>query len=219
MAKSYERLGKVDDAISHYQTYVDAPGTTAEDRADALSRIKALKQEQVARDAAAREGEPPAPQLPPENTGPALPREQPARKSDPPLNTTNTTPLVKPNGPILLVVNTRNAVTNLSKDQVRDIYLGKTTVWPNGTRIKPFARQRASQAATVFFGPATGLDAGYYAQQWQQKQLSGAGLAPSTADNPSALLKIVAANEGAIGYVLPNEVPASVEGVRLVELK
>lgn len=219
IAKSYERLGKLDDAIANYQAYVDAPGTTAEDRADALSRIKALRQEQAARDAAARDLEPPAPTLPPERTEKTtplpLPRETTPKKQE--NNAVTSAPKIA--GPMVIVVHRANAIVSVSKEQVQDIYFGRMTVWPNGTRIRPYSRPRNSAAASVFFGPATGIDAVRYARQWQQKQLSGTAMAPGVVDTASGVLKTVAANEGAIGYLLPGEVPASVDGVRLIELR
>jgi tetratricopeptide (TPR) repeat protein len=60
IARSYEKLGKIDESIDHYQKFVDAPGSTAQDRAKALEQIKALRAEKSAREAVRAEREPAA---------------------------------------------------------------------------------------------------------------------------------------------------------------
>jgi hypothetical protein len=229
IARSYERLGKVEDAIANYQAYVDAPGTTTEDRADALNRIKALKQEQAARDAALNADEPQAPPLPAEtktngarhDNGDGA-RSENARSEtvnariepEPKNNTT-----ISPKSGFIVIVNKSNPVMSLSKTQIADIYFGRTASWPNGARMRPYSRPAGSEAGKMFFSSAVGVDAGKYSQHWQQKQLSGAGLAPANVESVAALIKAVAANPGAIGYLTGGEAPANMDGVRVVELR
>src|SRR5262249_28807207 len=52
IARSYEKLGRVDESIDAYQKFVDSPGTTAQERAKGLEQIKALRNEKTAREAA-----------------------------------------------------------------------------------------------------------------------------------------------------------------------
>ena len=120
---------------------------------------------------------------------------------------------------LVLIVNKANAVASLSRSQLEDIYFGRTLSWPNGARVRPYARPGNTEAAKIFFSPATGVDAGRYSQHWQQRQLSGAGLAPGNVETAVALIKVVAANPGAIGYLSGAELPSNMDGVRVVELR
>lgn len=221
IARSYERLGKVEDALANYQAYVDAPGTTSEDRADALNRIKALRQEQAARDAANTSEEPSAPVLPAETRTEAVRTEtRTETKVEAPVETTpdrKTSPPGK--SALVVIVNKANPVQFLTKAQLADIYFGRTPSWPNGARLRPVTRPGGTEAGKIFFSPAVGIDAGKYSQHWQQKQLSGAGLAPSSVETASGVVKAVAAHAGAIGFLSGVEVPASLDGVRIVELR
>lgn len=221
IARSYERLGKVEDALANYQAYVDAPGTTSEDRADALNRIKALRQEQAARDAALNAEEPSAPPLPAETKTEAARTE--TRTEPPPETAGRVEPDRKTSPPgksaLVVIVNKANPVSFLTKAQLADIYFGRTSSWPNGARLRPVARPGGSEAGKIFFSPAVGIDAGKYSQHWQQKQLSGAGLAPSSVETAAGVVKAVAAHAGAIGFLAGAEVPASLDGVRIVELR
>jgi tetratricopeptide (TPR) repeat protein len=54
VGRCYEKLGRVDEAIGAYQEFVNAPGTTSQERAKGLEQIKALQAEKAARDEAAR---------------------------------------------------------------------------------------------------------------------------------------------------------------------
>jgi hypothetical protein len=218
IARSYERLGKVEDALANYQAYVDAPGTTSEDRADALSRIKALRQEQAAREAAE---EPAAPVLPAESTRVEPVRTEPVpetlSKVDRDPKTNGATPVKK--STLVVIVHKSNTVPFVSKSQLADIYFGRSSTWPNGARLRPVVRPRGTEAGRIFFSSTVGIDPGKYSRHWQQKQLSGAGLAPASAESTAAVIKAVAAHPGAIGFLSADEVPANMDGVRVVELR
>jgi hypothetical protein len=161
IARSYERLGKVEDALANYQAYVDAPGTTAEDRSDALNRIKALKQEQAARDATGRDEEPPAPELPAEAKTDGKGRETPlAEREQPKLAASKTNTVTKGADGLVLIVHKNNKISHLTPNQLNDIYLGRMTSWPGGARVRPFGRSANTEAAKSFFTSKTGIDAG-----------------------------------------------------------
>lgn len=49
IARSQEKLGRIDEAIKSYREFVERPGTTAQDRAKALAQIKALRIEKAER--------------------------------------------------------------------------------------------------------------------------------------------------------------------------
>ena len=213
IAQSLERMGQIDDAIAHYETYVEAPGTTADERADALEHLKALRREKAARDA---EVEKPVegPKLPSiggteKKTLPDVPPPPP-----PPPAETPSAP-----GDLVMIVHAKNPVKKLAGPTLKQIYLGKERVWPDGERIKAYSRPIATNAARAFFGAKTGLSARDYQRFWQQAQLTGEGLSPPIVADPKALLEIVAKNRGAVGFALRSELPQQLNGVRIVDVR
>jgi hypothetical protein len=62
IGRCYEKLGRLDDAIAAYQEFVNAPGTTSQERAKGFEQIKALQAEKGAREDAARPPPKPAEQ-------------------------------------------------------------------------------------------------------------------------------------------------------------
>jgi tetratricopeptide (TPR) repeat protein len=211
IAQSLERMGNIDDAIAHYETYVEAPGTTAEERADALEHLKALRREKAARDNAVEqplEG----PKLP------ALGKTEKPPPPPPPPPPPAVEPTVAP-GDLVMVVHAKNTVSKLEPGTVKQIYLGKEKVWPDGERIKPYSRPLGTNAGRAFFGAKTGLSSRDYQKYWQQAQLSGEGLSPPIIADPKALLEIVSKNRGAVGFALRSELPKELNGVRLVDVR
>jgi len=110
-------------------------------------------------------------------------------------------------------------VSSASREAIRNVYLGKTSVWPNGTTAHPMNRPAGSAAGRKFFGGILGMSIGEYREHWSQLQLSGGGIAPSTVSSATTMLAKVAATKGGMGYVLESELPENTNGVTLVRLK
>jgi hypothetical protein len=105
------------------------------------------------------------------------------------------------------------------RDAIRNVYLGKSSVWPNGTTARPMNRPAGSAAGRKFFGGVLGMSGGEFREHWSELQLSGGGISPSTVSSATTMVAKVAATRGAMGYVLESELPENVNGVTLVRLK
>jgi tetratricopeptide (TPR) repeat protein len=215
IAQSLERMGQIDDAIAHYETYIEAPGTTASDRADALEHLKALRREKAARDTA-EEKPLEGPKLP--TLGKTEKKPPPPPPPPPPVETPPPEPPAAA-GDLVMIVHAMNKVPRIEGAFVKQIYLGKEKTWPDGERIKPYIRPLTTNASRAFFGARTGLSTRDYQKFWQQAQLSGEGLSPPIIADPKALIEIVSKNRGAVGFLLRSELPASLNGVRVVDLR
>ena len=104
-------------------------------------------------------------------------------------------------------------------EAIKNVYMGKSSVWPNGTTARPMNRPSGSAAGKKFFSNVLGVSAGTYREHWSGLQLGGGGISPPTISSASHMIGKVAATRGAIGYVLESELPENTAGVNLVRLK
>jgi len=131
-------------------------------------------------------------------------------------------PPARPSGSpdvVVVLISSRSGAANLSREEVRNIYFGRTTFWPNNTPVRVYSRPAGSPAGRKFFRSLLGTSAGAFREHWNELQLSGGGIAPATVTSPESIVARVAGSSGAIGYVLESELPADVSGVRLVRFK
>ncbi len=106
---------------------------------------------------------------------------------------------------------------SVTSDQIRNVFLGRTTVWPNGTTARPLHRPADSLAAKTFYAGVLEMNPGAYAEHWSQ--LGSGDLAPPAVSSSEEVVAKVAATAGGLGYVMESELPVNAEGVRLVRLR
>jgi hypothetical protein len=130
-------------------------------------------------------------------------------------------PPPSPGNPDVLVVmvSSRAGGGNLGREQIRNIYFGKTTFWANNTPVRVYNRPSGSAAGRKFFRSVLGMSAGAFREHWNELQLSGGGIAPATVGSAESIVARIAGGPGAIGYALESELPADVSGVRLIRFK
>jgi hypothetical protein len=132
--------------------------------------------------------------------------------------TTTGTDAAKGSSKVLVLV-LGPGVSHPSREAIRNVYLGKTSVWPNGTTAHPMNRPSGSAAGRKFFGGILKMSGGEFKEHWSELQLSGGGIAPSTVSSATTMIAKVAATRGGMGYVLESELPENTNGVTLVRLK
>jgi hypothetical protein len=124
-----------------------------------------------------------------------------------------------PAGPDVLVLVLGPGTPSVSSDQIRNVYLGRTSVWPNGTTARPLNRPAGTMAARKFYGGILKMNAGAFSEHWSEIQLGGGGIAPPTMSSGKVTVAKVAATTGGFSYVMESELPENTNGVRLVRLK
>ncbi|MFP4030999.1 MAG: hypothetical protein ACLFRG_03525 [Desulfococcaceae bacterium] len=103
------------------------------------------------------------------------------------------------NAPIL-IAHPDAPVDSLERREVRDIFLGEMSLWPNQERIA-FATLKARQVHETFLGEYVGRTSSQYDIFWKKKVFSGQGRMPKSMDSPEAVIEFVANTPGAIGYL------------------
>jgi hypothetical protein len=128
-------------------------------------------------------------------------------------------PAVTAKAPDVLVLVLGPGTPSLSSDQIRAVFLGNTSVWPNGTTARPFNRPGGTPAARKFYGGVLRMSAGDFREHWSEVQLAGNGIPPPLAGSGANAVAKVAATQGGFTYVMESELPSNTNGVRLVRLK
>lgn len=114
---------------------------------------------------------------------------------------------------IAVIVSARSAAGALDKDTVASLYLGKTTALPGGGNAKLYDLPDASPAREHFYQAIAGKSASQVKAVWSRLVFSGRALPPRELANDAAVVKAVAADPSAVGYVGDGAVDGSVKTV------
>lgn len=117
---------------------------------------------------------------------------------------------------VAIVVNQSNPVENLPMPELRKIFLGERSHWPNGRRITLVMMDPAQPERKAILREIYGMNEKDLNQHFVQGVFTGAiSASPKTMATPSEVLKFVFNVPGAIGYLRAEEVDRSVKIVRV----
>lgn len=106
-----------------------------------------------------------------------------------------------------LVVIANPTVGPLTKDQVADLFLGKSQAFT------PIDQAEASPLYAEFYKKATGRDAAQVKSTWSRIVFSGKGQPPKQLPDSAAVKKAVAADPKGVGYIEKSAVDGTVKAV------
>ena len=106
---------------------------------------------------------------------------------------------------IMIVSNPSAALTEISRDQLRDIFIGARTRLADGSRAVPVLL-KGGPVHEVFLSRIVGDNPDEFRVRWRRAVFTGQGAMPKEFQSEAALLEYVAVTPGAIGYVsrVPN---------------
>jgi ABC-type phosphate transport system substrate-binding protein len=114
---------------------------------------------------------------------------------------------------VVAVVSAKSPVSTLSKNQVVDIFLGKTSHFPDGSQAVPIDQIEGSAARDEFYLKSAGKSPAQLKAHWSKIIFTGRGQPPQEVSNSAAVKKRLLENPNAIGYIEENLVDASVKVV------
>jgi ABC-type phosphate transport system substrate-binding protein len=118
----------------------------------------------------------------------------------------------------MLVVNVKNPVRELTRDQAARLFLKKSVTWSNGGVAEPVDQDKSSKAREAFSLRVLARSVDAVEMYWQAQIYSGRDVPPTVKRNDAEVLAFVAADARAIGYVaagttLPSDVrPVLISG-------
>lgn len=104
---------------------------------------------------------------------------------------------------IVVIVNP--AAKPISKEQIADLYLGRSA------ELTPLDQTAGSAIYVQFYKKATGRDAAQVKAIWSRILFTGRGLPPKQLPDSESVKKAVAANPNVVGYIEKSAVDASVK--------
>lgn len=108
-------------------------------------------------------------------------------------------------GELVLIANP--AVGTLTKEQVADVFLGKSQ------NLTPIDQPEGSPIYADFYKKATGRDVAQVKSTWSRVVFTGKGQPPKQLTDSAAVRKAVAADPKGVGYVEKTAVDGSVKAV------
>ena len=118
---------------------------------------------------------------------------------------------------MVAVVSAKSPVTSLNASQVADIFLGKTSRFPDGSQAVPIDQVEDSPARERFYAAFTGKSPAQVKAHWSKIIFTGRGQPPRQVSNSAEARKLVAANPNAIGYIDASLVDDSVRVLALAK--
>jgi ABC-type phosphate transport system substrate-binding protein len=106
---------------------------------------------------------------------------------------------------VVVVVNTRAAESSMTKDQVAQFFLGKSSA------MSPVDQPESAPVRAEFYKKVTDKDASQVKALWSKLVFTGKATMPKEAADSAAVKKMVASDPKAIGYIEKSAVDASVK--------
>lgn len=116
---------------------------------------------------------------------------------------------------VVVVVSAKSSVTTLSKNQIVDIFLGKTSRFPNGSVAVPIDQEEGIAAREQFYSEFASKSAAQLKAHWSKIIFTGRGQPPREASSVIELKKLIVTNANSIGYIDRDLVDDSVRIVLL----
>ncbi|HUX90548.1 MAG TPA: phosphate ABC transporter substrate-binding protein [Gallionellaceae bacterium] len=111
---------------------------------------------------------------------------------------------------VVAVVSASSPVATLSKEQVADIFLGKTVRLPDGEQAVPIDQEEGSAARNEFYDRFARKSAAQIKAHWAKIIFTGRGQPPKKVSSSIEVKKRLVENLNAIGYIEQNMVDDSV---------
>jgi ABC-type phosphate transport system substrate-binding protein len=105
----------------------------------------------------------------------------------------------------------------LTEGEIRAIYLKQKLLWNDGRPIIPINREAGSSTRELFSMRIFGQDSRRLATYWNQRYFEAGEFPPATLASEEAVIRFVAGNENAIGYVGPDTATDAVTVVLVLE--
>jgi ABC-type phosphate transport system substrate-binding protein len=111
---------------------------------------------------------------------------------------------------VVAVVSSKSVITTLSMSQLTDIFLGRSTRFPNGTQAVALDQEEGSVARDEFYRKIAGKSAAQMKAYWSKIIFTGRGQPPNEVSSSAEMKKRIGENTAAIGYIELSMVDASV---------
>jgi ABC-type phosphate transport system substrate-binding protein len=116
---------------------------------------------------------------------------------------------------VVVVVAADSPVERLDASDLADLYLGRTSRFPDGTPAVPIDQREGAPARSAFYSSYLGRSAAQMKAHWSTIVFTGRGSPPHDVPDGAAARALIAADPVAIGYLERELVDASLKVVEV----
>ncbi len=117
---------------------------------------------------------------------------------------------------VVVIVHPSNALTEISVDDVKKIYLGKKKFFPGGAKVIPGDQPKGTQSRKFFYGGIIGKSEAKLKSYWSRLIFTGKGTPPKIIGFDRIVKEWVASQPQAMGYIMRS---AADDTVKILDLK
>lgn len=114
---------------------------------------------------------------------------------------------------IVVIASASSPVGTLTKEQVSDLFLGKSTSLPSGGKAVLIDQPDSSPLRDGFYSKVTGKSASQVKSTWAKLSFTGKGTPPKEGSSNDDIRKQVAGNPSMLGYIDKSAVEGGVKVV------
>jgi ABC-type phosphate transport system substrate-binding protein len=114
---------------------------------------------------------------------------------------------------VVAVVSASNPTSRLTRSQVMDIFLSRSSHFPDGREAVPIDQREGSPARDAFYTLYASMSAAQIKAFWSKIIFTGRGQPPMSVDSGAEEKRRVASDPNAIGYIEQSLVDATVKVV------
>jgi len=113
----------------------------------------------------------------------------------------------------VLIVHPHNTSSQLTRNNLRAIFAMRTPQWPDGIPVHVFVLEDNDPVHVSFCKHLLDMFPYQLRRVWDRQVFSGTGIAPIAVKTEQEMRERVASTEGAIGYLLPENVDSSIKTI------
>ena len=118
-------------------------------------------------------------------------------------------------GDVVVVVAAASPTTVLDRNELADLFLGRTTRFPDGRPAVPVDQSQGSQARTDFYTGYLGRSASEIKAHWSKVVFTGRGSPPRAVADTEQLRLLIASSPSYVSYLDRSAVDRSLKVVRI----
>jgi ABC-type phosphate transport system substrate-binding protein len=110
---------------------------------------------------------------------------------------------------VVVIVNQKNGVNKMTRDEVINVFLGRSRQLASGVTALPLDLPSSSAERAQFYQLLTGKSINEINAYWARLLFSGRASPPTQVRNPEEAVQMVIDNRSAVAYVARNKVSSS----------
>ncbi|KKM93363.1 hypothetical protein LCGC14_1209190 [marine sediment metagenome] len=118
---------------------------------------------------------------------------------------------------VVVVANKNNEVKALTKKQVIDIYMGRTSFFPDGQAALPIDQKASSVVRKLFYNQLVNKTVSEINAYWARLIFSGRATPPRTLESVTTIIDFIKKNKSAIAYIQLEDVTDDVQVINYVD--